>query len=116
MNIYNDCPIDARDFTDYRSSSDIHNEMIVKEKLEDQHSFNRFITDHGVNHFLDKKKKIEELYGCGTYDNTMLSEKYTQICNKKNCKIENNKNDGLGTGRKMTINTKNVVNNNLVSE
>ena len=27
--VYTDCPLDARDFTDYRSTSDINNEIIV---------------------------------------------------------------------------------------
>ena len=34
MNIYNDCPLDARDFTDYRSTSDINNEIINKNNIK----------------------------------------------------------------------------------
>ena len=28
--VYTDCPMDARDFTDYRSTSDINNELLLQ--------------------------------------------------------------------------------------
>ena len=111
MNIYNDCPLDSRDFTDYRSSSDIHNELIIEYKLKNNHEFNNFIRNKGVDYFTNKKKEIEKLYGCGPYNNTMLEEKYTQVCDKNKCELKNNENNGIGTGRTMKFNDNNVSGN-----
>lgn len=116
MNIYHDCPLDARDFTDYRSSSDINNDLIVQNNLKNTSEFNRFIRQEGTKYFTQKKEHLEKLYGCGPYDNTMLDEKYIETCTKEGCELNDNKKDGLGTGRKMNISEKNVVNNNLVNK
>ena len=35
-------PLDARDFTDYRSSSDINNEIIQKNKINNSFEYNKF--------------------------------------------------------------------------
>ena len=56
MNIYHDCPLDARDFTDYRSSSDINNDLIVQHNLKNTSEFNTFIRKEGVKYFTKKKK------------------------------------------------------------
>ena len=116
MNIYHDCPLDARDFTDYRSSSDINNDLIVQQNLKNTSEFNRFIRKEGTKYFTEKKQHLEKLYGCGPYDNTMLDEKYIETCTKEGCELNNGNKDGLGTGRKMNISEKNVVNNNLVNK
>tara|TARA_Y100000768_G_scaffold380322_1_gene357286 strand:- start:180 stop:731 length:552 start_codon:yes stop_codon:yes gene_type:complete len=116
MNIYHDCPLDARDFTDYRSSSDINNDLIVQQNLKNTSEFNRFIRKEGTKYFTQKKQHLEKLYGCGPYDNTMLDEKYIETCTKEGCELNNGNKDGLGTGRKMNISEKNVVNNNLVNK
>lgn len=114
MNIYHDCPLDARDFTDYRSSSDINNELIHTLDLKNTSEFNKFIRTKGILHFNNKKKELEKAYGCGPYDNTMLNEKFIQNCNKEGCKREDKDKNGLGTGRKMNINDNNVVNDNSI--
>jgi hypothetical protein len=120
MNIYNDCPLDARDFTDYRPSSDIHNELISAYKLKNNHEFNNFIRNKGIYYFTNKKEQIEKLYGCGPYDNTMLDEKYTQVCDKNKCELKKNKNNGIGTGRNMQFSDNNIsgnsVDNNIVGK
>lgn len=116
MNIYHDCPLDARDFTDYRSSSDINNDLIVQHNLKNTSEFNRFIRKEGTKYFTKKKQHLEKSYGCGPYDNTMLDEKYIETCTKEGCELNNGNKDGLGTGRKMNISEKNVVNNNLVNK
>ena len=116
MNIYHDCPLDARDFTDYRSSSDINNDLIVQQNLKNTSEFNRFIRKEGIKYFTEKKQHLEKLYGCGPYDNTMLDEKYIETCTKEGCELNDGNKDGLGTGRKMNILEKNVVNNNLVNK
>ena len=89
MNIYHDCPLDARDFTDYRSSSDINNDLIVQHNLKNTSEFNRFIRTEDTNYFTEEK-----LYGCGPYDNTMLDEKYIE----EGCELNDGNKDGLGTG------------------
>lgn len=116
MNIYHDCPLDARDFTDYRSSSDINNDLIVQHNLKNTSEFNRFIRKEGTQYFTKKKQHLEKLYGCGPYDNTMLDEKYIETCTKEGCELNDGNKDGLGTGRKMNISEKNVVNNNVVNK
>ena len=116
MNIYHDCPLDARDFTDYRSSSDINNDLIVQHNLKNTSEFNRFIRQEGTKYFTEKKQHLEKLYGCGPYDNTMLDEKYIETCTKEGCELNDGNVDGLGTGRKMNISEKNVVNNNVVNK
>tara|TARA_Y100000741_G_scaffold42709_1_gene29705 strand:- start:5043 stop:5588 length:546 start_codon:yes stop_codon:yes gene_type:complete len=115
MNIYHDCPLDARDFTDYRSSSDINNDLIVQQNLKNTSEFNRFIRTEGTKYFTEKKQHLEKLYGCGPYDNTMLAEKYIETCSKEGCELNDGNKDGLGTGRKMNISEKNVVNSNIVN-
>ena len=116
MNIYHDCPLDARDFTDYRSSSDLNNDLIVEHNLKNTSEFNRFIRQQGTQYFTKKKEHLEKLYGCGPYDNTMLDEKYIETCTKEGCELNDDKVNGLGTGRKMNILDKNVVNNNVVNK
>ena len=103
MNIYHDCPLDARDFTDYRSSSDINNELIITENLKNTSEFNNFIREKGVQYFTKKKNTLEKSYGCGPHDNTMLDEKYIQTCNKNGCEMNDNNIEGLGTGRNMNL-------------
>ena len=115
MNIYHDCPLDARDFTDYRSSSDINNDLIVQHNLKNTSEFNSFIRQNGTKYFTEKKQHLEKLYGCGPHDNTMLDEKYIETCTKEGCELNDGNVDGLGTGRKMNISEKNVVNNNVVN-
>ena len=114
MNIYHDCPLDARDFTDYRSSSDINNELIVTQNLKNTSEFNNFIRNNGTKYFTEKRQHLEKLYGCGPYDNTMLDEKYIEACDKNGCKINDGNKNGLGTGRKMNISEENIVNDNKV--
>ena len=116
MNIYHDCPLDARDFTDYRSSSDINNDLIVQHNLKNTSEFNSFIRQNGTKYFTEKKQHLEKLYGCGPHDNTMLDEKYIETCTKEGCELNDGNVDGLGTGRKMNISEKNVVNNNVVNK
>ena len=105
-NIYHDCPLDARDFTDYRSSSDIHNELRSKYNIKNTNEFNNFIRNKGVTYFTDKRKELEKSYGCGPYDDTALPERFTQECTDEGCSIKDNKNNGLGTGRNMGSNEK----------
>ena len=59
MNIYHDCPLDARDFTDYRSSSDINNDLIVQHNLKNTSEFNRFIRTEGINYFTEKNNILK---------------------------------------------------------
>lgn len=65
MNVYQNCPLDARDFTDYRSSSDINNELKVKHNLKNSHEFNKFITNQGLQNAELHKNKIQQSYNCG---------------------------------------------------
>ena len=65
MNVYNNCPLDARDFTDYRSSSDINNQIIADNDLQNSFEFNKFINTKGLESQNKKKKEIEKLYNCG---------------------------------------------------
>ena len=67
MNVYNNCPLDARDFTDYRSSSDINNELIQKHKINNSFEFKKFINNEALNIMTNEKKKIESLYNCGDH-------------------------------------------------
>ena len=61
MNVYNNCPLDARDFTDYRSSSDINNEMKTKFNLKNSFEFNKFITNKGLQTENNKQNNIKKL-------------------------------------------------------
>ena len=61
MNVYNNCPLDARDFTDYRSSSDINNELIQKHKINNSFEL-IIINNEALNIMTNEKKKIESLY------------------------------------------------------
>ena len=67
MNVYNNCPLDARDFTDYRSSSDINNELIKKNKINNSFEFNKFINNKALEIMNSEKKKVESLYNCGDH-------------------------------------------------
>ncbi len=67
MNVYNNCPLDARDFTDYRSSSDINNEIIQKNKLNNSFEYNKFINNKALDIMNSQKSKIESLYNCGDH-------------------------------------------------
>lgn len=67
MNVYQNCPLDARDFTDYRSSSDINNEIKAKHKLKNSHEFNKFITNQGLKTAEDKNNELKTLYNCGDH-------------------------------------------------
>ncbi len=46
----------------------------------------------------------------------MLDEKYIETCTKEGCELNDGNKDGLGTGRKMNISEKNVINNNIVNK
>lgn len=74
MNVYNNCPLDARDFTDYRSSSDINNEMKTKFNLKNSFEFNKFITNKGLETETNKQNNIKKLYNCGDHK---LNNDYT---------------------------------------
>ena len=65
MNVYNNCPLDARDFTDYRSSSDINNQIIADNNLQNSFEFNKFINTKGLESQNKNKKENEKLYHCG---------------------------------------------------
>tara|TARA_Y100000591_G_C21729395_1_gene643179 strand:+ start:341 stop:610 length:270 start_codon:yes stop_codon:yes gene_type:complete len=67
MNVYNNCPLDARDFTDYRSSSDINNELIQKNKLNNSFEFNKFLNNKALDIMNSEKQKVETLYNCGDH-------------------------------------------------
>tara|TARA_B000000475_G_C15626998_1_gene295724 strand:+ start:149 stop:418 length:270 start_codon:yes stop_codon:yes gene_type:complete len=67
MNVYNNCPLDARDFTDYRSSSDINNEIIEKNKINNSFEYNKFINNKALDIMNSQKSKIESLYNCGDH-------------------------------------------------
>jgi len=67
MNVYNNCPLDARDFTDYRSSSDINNELIQKNKINNSFEFNKFINNKALEIMSSEKQKVESLYNCGDH-------------------------------------------------
>jgi len=67
MNVYNNCPLDARDFTDYRSSSDINNELIQKNKLNNSFEFNKFLNNKALDIINSEKQKVETLYNCGDH-------------------------------------------------
>ena len=47
--VYTDCPLDARDFTDYRSTSDINNELIVLNNIQNNFEYNKFITENATS-------------------------------------------------------------------
>ena len=66
MNVYNNCPLDARDFTDYRSSSDINNEII--QKIKSIIRLNIIIINNKALDIMNSQKsKIESLYNCGDH-------------------------------------------------
>ena len=56
MNVYNNYPLDARDFTDYRSSSDINNEIIQKNKINNSFEYNKFINNKALILLISKIK------------------------------------------------------------
>ena len=60
MNIYNDCPLDARDFTDYRSTSDINNEIINKNNIKNSFEYNKFITNNATKMISEYTNEIEK--------------------------------------------------------
>ena len=99
MNVYNDCPLDARDFTDYRSTSDINNELISKNNIKNSFEYNKFITKNATKLIDNYKTKIETAYGCGPHADTMLNEKEKLHCNKEECTIKPYDKNGLGLGR-----------------
>jgi len=99
MNIYNDCPLDARDFTDYRSTSDINNEIINKNNIKNSFEYNKFITNNATKMISEYTNDIEKKYGCGPHADTMLNEKNKQHCDKNKCTIKPFDKNGLGLGR-----------------
>lgn len=100
--VYTDCPLDARDFTDYRSTSDINNELIVLNKIQNNFEYNKFLTKNATQ-LMDKyKNKIEKQFSCGPHADTMLNEQYKQSCNKDNCTVKPYDMKGLGMGREFS--------------
>tara|TARA_Y100000741_G_scaffold312304_1_gene256736 strand:+ start:861 stop:1187 length:327 start_codon:yes stop_codon:yes gene_type:complete len=104
MSIEHGCIFDARDLTDYRQSSDVNNEIIKNNKLNNIFEFNKFIKDNGVNFMEKNLKEKEDKYNCGNYYKT-LEEKYIQNCDDTNCYLLDNNEDGLGVGRYMKYNS-----------
>ncbi len=64
MNVYNNCPLDARDFTDYRSSSDINNQIKQENKINNSFEFNKFLNTKGLEMQQKKANEIKQLYKC----------------------------------------------------
>ena len=81
--VYTDCPLDARDFTDYRSTSDINNELIVTNNIQNNFEYNKFITENATKIINGYRNKIEKLYNVVLID-TMLNEQYNNIVIKIN--------------------------------
>lgn len=102
MNVYHDCPIDARDFTDYRSTSDINTELMSKNNIQNTFEYNKFITKNAMKIMDEQKAHYQSLYSCGPYDDTMLKEKQMMDCTKEGCNIKPYDKDGLGLGREFT--------------
>tara|TARA_B100001142_G_scaffold91513_1_gene93353 strand:+ start:114 stop:440 length:327 start_codon:yes stop_codon:yes gene_type:complete len=99
--VYTDCPLDARDFTDYRSTSDINNELIVSNNIQNNFEYNKFITNNATKIINQYRNKIEKIYKCGPHGNTMLNEQYKQHCTKDNCEVKPFDMKGLGMGREF---------------
>tara|TARA_B100001564_G_scaffold110256_1_gene91349 strand:+ start:168 stop:491 length:324 start_codon:yes stop_codon:yes gene_type:complete len=99
--VYTDCPLDARDFTDYRSTSDINNELIVKNNIQNNFEYNKFITKNATKLMDEYKNKIEKEFACGPHGETMLNEQYKQHCNKEGCEVKPYDSKGLGMGREF---------------
>ena len=104
--VYTDCPLDARDFTDYRSTSDINNELIVTNDIRNNFEYNKFITENATKIINGYRNKIEKLYKCGPHADTMLNEQYKQHCDKDNCVVKAYDKEGLGMGREYNSNEK----------
>ena len=98
--VYTDCPLDARDFTDYRSTSDINNELIATNNIQNNFEYNKFITQNATKIMKNYRDKIEKQYKCGPHADTMLNEKFIQECSKKGCAVKPYDEKGLGLGRK----------------
>ena len=105
--VYTDCPLDARDFTDYRSTSDINNELIVTNNIQNNFEYNKFITKNATKIINGYKNKIEKLYKCGPHGDTMLNEQYKQHCDKEKCEVKPYDMKGLGMGREFNSDIKN---------
>lgn len=68
MNVYNNCPLDAREFTDYRSTSTINNVLMTQNNIKNSFEFNNFLKKDGLKMFNKKKADLEKTYNCGNND------------------------------------------------
>lgn len=64
MDVYNNCPIDGRHLTDYRSAGDVNNELKHKFNIQNSFEYNHFLTKNGLNEMNKQTDKVHNLYKC----------------------------------------------------
>ena len=98
----NQCFMDARYLTDYRPSADSENINRVTSESQNNFEYRMFLQRNGKNIMKKNLNNLDEFFGCGPFENTMLNEQSKQVCNEEECFIEPHDPNGLGVGRFYT--------------
>ena len=98
----NQCFLDGRYLTDYRPNSDRNNLNRVSYGVQNNFEYRMFLQQNAKNIMKNDLEGLDEFYGCGPFENTMLPEKTKKVCNANGCTVEPHDPNGLGEGRSYT--------------
>ena len=98
----NQCFLDSRYLTDYRPCSDAENTNRVNTSSQNNFEYRMFLQRNAKSIMKDNINNLDEFYGCGPFENTMLPEKTKKNCTKDGCTISPYDPNGLGEGRSYT--------------
>ena len=98
----NQCLLDGRYLTDYRPNSDVNNLNRAEYGVQNNFEYRMFLQQNAKNIMKNELEELDQYYGCGPFENTMLGEKTKKVCNTDGCTVEANDPNGLGQGRFYT--------------
>ena len=98
----NQCFLDSRYLTDYRPVSDSENINRANCGVQNNFEYRMFLQNNAKNIMKNNLTNLDEFYGCGPFENTMLAEKTKKVCDSDGCTVEAHDPNGLGEGRFYT--------------
>ena len=105
---WDQCLLDGRYLTSFLPNTDVENLNRASFNCKNNTEYRKYLQENAVDIMKENRDKLDQLYGCGPYENTMLAEETIKICDKNSCRIEKVKGydneKGLGQGRFFTNN------------
>ena len=106
---------DGRHFTDYRPSCIVNTMLKINNKLTNSYEYRKYLTQN-ADKIINQNRQVNYIVN-GCYDciqprevGTMLPEQTIEQCNKGQCDVKPNFEDGVGIGRCYSVNKDFVCN------